>query len=128
MKKLFLTFARQNQESNKTIAGILDKLSYDEREKDRKSYYKNLSGLFRHNTGATSYFLNMMKDAVSANEAAQKAIKPLAKIQDFKGKLTEEQWKQAVSFSNAADKAFVNFVTALEDKDIDAPVKVDWYK
>ena len=128
MKKIFLTFAKQNQESNKTITGILDKLSNDEREKDRKSFYKNLSGLFCHNSGATGFFLNMIKEAVSANEAAQKALKPLSKIQEFKGKLTEEQWKQAVTYSNAADKAFIDFVAALEDKDFEAPVKINWYK
>jgi uncharacterized damage-inducible protein DinB len=128
MKKVFLIFAKHNQEANKTIAGIMEKLTNDEREKDRKSYYKSLSGLFCHNSGATVYFLNLMKDAAGDNAAVQKALKPLAKYQDFKGKLTEEQWKQALSFSAAADKAMVDFVNALEDKDFEAPVKTDWYK
>jgi len=128
MKKVLLSFAKQNQEANKIIAGILGKMSNDDREKDRKSFYKNLSGLFCHNTGAAVYFLNMMKDAVSGNDAAQKALKPLAKYQEFKGKLNEDQWKQAVSFSNAADKAMIDFVSALEDKDYEAPVKINWYK
>jgi len=128
MKKAFLAYAKQNQEANKTIAGIIEKLSDDDREKDRKSYYKSLSGLFCHNTGATVYFINMMKDAVSDNAAVQKAVKPLLKYQELKGKLSSEQWKQAVSFSAVADKALVDFVNALEDKDFEAPVKVDWYK
>ena len=128
MKKFFLAFAKQNQEANKTVAGILEKLSNDDREKDRKSYYKSLSGLFCHNTGATVYFLNLMKDAVSGNAAAVKALSPLSKYQDFKGKLTPEQWKQAVSFSKTADKAMVDFFSALEDKDLEAPVNIDWYK
>jgi len=128
MKKVFLSFAKQNQEANKTAAGILEKLSNDDREKNRKSYYNSLSGLFRHNTGAAVFFLNMIKDSVSANAAAQKALKPLAKYQDLKGKLTEEQWKQALSLSNTADKALIDFVNALEDNDFEAPVKIDWYK
>ena len=128
MKKIFLTFAKHNQEANKAIAGILEKLSNEEREKDRKSFCKSLSGLFCHNTGATVYFINMMKDAVSDNAAVQKAVKPLLKYQELKGKLSSEQWKQAVSFSAVADKALVDFVNALEDKDFEAPVKVDWYK
>jgi len=128
MKKVFLAFVKQNQEADKTIAGIIEKLSDDDREKDRKSYYKSLSGLFRHNTGATVYFINMMKDAVPDNAAAQKAVKPLSKYQELKGKLTPEQWKQAVSFSAVAGKALVDFVNALEDKDFEAPVKIDWYK
>ena len=128
MKKFFLSFAKYNQEANKAIAGIMDKLSNDDREKDRKSYYKSLSELFRHNVGCTFYFLSMFKDAVSGNAAAQNALKPLAKIKELKGKLTEEQWKQAVSFSKIADKAAVDFVSALEDADFEAPVQVDWYK
>ena len=128
MKKSFLTFAKQNQEANKTIAGILEKMSNEEREKDRKSYYKSLSGLFRHNTGAAVYFLFLMKEAISGNAAAQKALMPLAKIKDINGKLTEDQWKQAVSFSKIADKAMIDFLDALEDKDFEAPVKIDWYK
>ena len=128
MKKVFLSFAKYNQEANKTIAGILDKLSNADREKDRKSYYKSLSELFRHNTGCTIYFLNMLKEAVPDNAAAQKALKPLAKIKELNGKLTEEQWKQAVEFSKIADKAKVDFIAALEDGDFEAPVKIDWYK
>jgi len=128
MKQVFSTFAKQNQESNKTIAGLLEKMSNDDREKDRKSYYKSLSGLFCHNTGATAYFLSLMQNAVPDNAEAQKAVKPLAKIQELKGKLSEEQWKQAVTFSRIADSALINFVKALEDKDFDAPVKIGWYK
>ena len=128
MKQIFLTFAKHNQEANKTIAGILEKLSNDEREKDRKSFCKSLSGLFCHNTGVTVYFLYLMKDAVSDNAAAQKALQPLAKYKDQQGKLTEEQWKQAVSFSKIAYKALIDFIGALEDNDFDAPVKLDWYK
>ena len=128
MKQIFLTFAKHNQEANKTIAGILEKMSNDDREKDRKNFYKSLSGLFCHNTGATAYFLLLMQNAVVDNTEAQKALKPLAKIQEFKGKLSEEQWKQAVLFSKIADSALVDFIKALEDKDFDAPVKLDWYK
>ena len=128
MKKIFLTFAKHNQEANKAIAGILEKLSNEEREKDRKSFCKSLSGLFCHNTGVTVYFLYLMKDALSDNAAAQKTLLPLAKCKEQNGKLTEEQWKQAVSFSKTADKAFIDFINALEDKDFDAPVKIDWFK
>ena len=128
MKNIFLTFAKHNQEANKIIAGILDKLSNEEREKDRKNYYKSLSGLFCHNTGATVYFLMLMKEAVPDNAAAQKALQPLARCKEQNGKLTEDQWKLAVSFSKIADKAIIDFINVLEDKDFDAPVKIDWFK
>ena len=128
MKQIFLTFAKYNQEANKTISGILGKLSNGDREKDRKSYYKSLSELFRHNTGATVFFLSIMKEAVPGNTEAQKALAPLAKIQELKGKLSEEQWKKALVFSKIADKALVDFINALEDNDFQAPVKINWYK
>jgi len=128
MKKVFLTFAKANAESDKAIVGILDKLSNDDREKDRKSYFKSLSGLFRHITGCTVYFLSLYKGALPDNAEAQKALAPLAKMEELKGKLTEEQWKKASSFSKIADKALVDFVNALNDADFEAPVKIDWYK
>ena len=128
MKQVFLTFAKSNQEANKEVAKILEKLSNDDREKDRKSYYKSLSELFRHNTGATAFFISLFKEAVADNAEAQKAITSLSKIQELKGKLTEEQWKKAIAFSKTADKALVDFINALEDKDFQAPVKIDWYK
>ena len=128
MKDVFLTFAKYNEEANKTIAGILGKLSNDDREKDRKSYYKSLSELFRHNIGATAFFLSIFKEAVPDNAAALKALAPLAKMEELKGKLTEDQWKKAVSLSKIADKALVDFISALSDKDFKAPLKTDWYK
>jgi uncharacterized damage-inducible protein DinB len=128
MKKIFLAFFKANEESNKTIAGIMNKLSNDDREKDRKSYYKSLSELFRHNTGAACYFLSLYKGAVPDNAEAQKALAPLAKMEELKGKLNEAQWKKAVSQSRIVDKVLVDFVSALKDSDFEAPVKVDWYK
>ena len=128
MKQVFLTFAKHNQEANKTIADILGKLTNDDREKDRKSYYKSLSELFRHNTGATAYFISLIKEAVPGNVEAQKAIASLSKIQELKGKLDEEKWKKAVGFSKIADKALVDFINSLDDNDFQAPVKIEWYK
>jgi len=128
MKKIFLSFAKYNGEANKTIAGILSKLSNEDREKDRKSYYKSLSGLFRHNLGGTAYFLSLYIDAVKDNAEALKKLEPLANIENLTGKLNEAQWKKVVSYSKLADMAVVEFVDALRDKDFEAPVKVDWYR
>ena len=128
MKQVFLAFAKYNEEANKAVVGILGKLSNQEREKNRKSFYGSLSGLFRHNIGGTAYFLSLIKDAVSENADAQKALKPLAKIELIEGKLNEDQWKNVVSSAKAADKALVDFVSALKDKDFEAAVKIEWYK
>ena len=128
MKKIFLAFAKANEEADKTIAGILGKLSNDDREKNRKSYYKSLSGLFGHLLGGTAFFLGLFRESVSGNAAAVKALAPLEKIEFFKGKLSEDQWKKVIAYTKIADKAFVDFIGALKDKDYDAPVKVNWYK
>jgi uncharacterized damage-inducible protein DinB len=128
MKEYFLTIAKYNEDANKTVAGILDKLSNEDREKNRKSYYGSLSGLFRHNMGATCFFLSLFNGAVSGNAEAQKTLKPLTKVGEYKGKLSEEQWKKLASDSKTVDKVFVNFINALTDEDLSVPVKIDWFK
>ena len=129
MKEIFLPFAKYNEETNKIIAGILGKLSNDDREKNRKSYYGSLSGLYRHVVGCSVYFLSLFKEAVSGNAGAVKAIESLAKVEiPYEGKLTEAQWKKLLSSAKIVDKAFVDFVGALNDKDYQAPVKIEWYK
>ena len=128
MKEIFLAFAKANEEANKAIAGILGKLSNEDREKNRKSFYKSLSGLYLHVGGGSMYFLSLFKAAVPDNAEAQKALLPLGKIEDLRGKLTEAQWKKAVSNTKIVDKAYVDFFSALSEQDFQAPVKIDWYK
>jgi uncharacterized damage-inducible protein DinB len=128
MKQNVLIIAKYNEETNKTIAGILSKLSNEEREKNRKSFYGSLSGLFRHVMGGSCFFLSLFKEAVKDNAEAVKTLEGLGKIEHFKGKLTEDQWKKVVSFSKIVDKAYIDFINALNDSDFDAPVKIDWYK
>jgi len=62
-------YAKYNQAGNKVIYDLVDKLSNDEREKDRGSYYGSLSGLFRHIFGGTRFFLGMYKNVLSGNAA-----------------------------------------------------------
>jgi uncharacterized damage-inducible protein DinB len=129
MKEIFLAFAKANEEADKTVAGILGKLSNEDREKSRKSYFGSLSGLYRHVLGGTTYFMTgLFKAAVPKNAKAQKALEPLAKLENFKGKLTEAQWKKVVAGAKILDKAYVDFVEALGEKDFSLPVKLDWYK
>jgi uncharacterized damage-inducible protein DinB len=129
MKEIFLHFARYNEAADKAIVSILNPLANDDRERSRKSYYGSLSGLFRHVLGGTTYLLLMLQDATAGNAAAQKALAPLKKIDIPQGKkLTEEQWKTVVSGIKTADKAYINFVDALEEKDFNAPVALEWYR
>ncbi|GHV60174.1 hypothetical protein AGMMS49587_00730 [Spirochaetia bacterium] len=128
MKEIFLTFAKYNEAANKAIVTILNTLSNDDREKSRKSYHGSLSGLVRHTLEGQVYILGMFKDAAAGNAAAAKALAPLAKIEIPEGKkLTEEQWKTVTAGLKAADKAYIAFVDALEEKDFSAPVAVSWY-
>jgi uncharacterized damage-inducible protein DinB len=128
MKEIFEMYARYNQAGNKTIYGLLDKLSNDDREKDRGSYYKSASGLFRHIMGATRFFLGMYKAALTGNAAAQSA---LAAAETFpmppEGDLSEAQWKGLESALDAADAAYVKMAQALSDGDLALPVKIEWY-
>jgi uncharacterized damage-inducible protein DinB len=129
MKQLFVTFAKYNEEADKAVVSILDKLSNEDREKSRKSYYNSLSGLTRHILGGTTFFLGLFKDAVAKNDKALKALAPLAKIENPKEKkLDEAGWKKVTAGIKIADKAFVEFVSALSDEDVEAPLKIDWYK
>jgi uncharacterized damage-inducible protein DinB len=127
MKKLFVTFAQYNGDANKAITDILDKMTNEDREKNRKSYYKSLSGLYCHLLGGTVFLLGMFKNAVSGNAAAQKALKSLEKVEMFNGKLTGDQWEKAVAGMKIADKAFLAFVDSLSEEDLKAPVELGWY-
>jgi uncharacterized damage-inducible protein DinB len=129
MKEIFLTFARYNEAANQAIVSILNTLSNDDREVSRKSYYGSLSGLVRHILGGSVYILGLFKDAVAGNAAASKALAALAKVEvpDSKLELTPEQWKAVTASLKTADGLYVDFVNALEEKDYNAPVKVEWY-
>jgi len=51
-----LMYAKYNQAGNKKIYDMLSKMSNEEREKDRGSYYGSLSGLLRHALGRNMVF------------------------------------------------------------------------
>ncbi|MDR2701473.1 MAG: damage-inducible protein DinB [Spirochaetaceae bacterium] len=121
-------YARYNQAGNKVIFSLLDKLSNEEREKDRGSFYGSLSGLFRHIIGGTCFFLGMYKAALSGNAAAVKAISAIETLPKLpEGALSEVQWKELESAVNAADSSYTGMAEALSDSDLSLPVKIEWY-
>jgi uncharacterized damage-inducible protein DinB len=69
----------------------------------------------------------MFKDVVSSNDAALKALENLSKVELFQDvkKLDEAQWKKLRSGFKIADNAYVEFVEALSDTDLEVPVK--WF-
>jgi uncharacterized damage-inducible protein DinB len=124
-----LMYARYSQAGNKTIYGILSKMSNEDREKDRGSYYNSLSGLFRHVVAGTRFFLEMYKAALEKSNAA--AVKAISTAEAFpmppEGKLSEAQWKELESIMKGGDAAYTGMAEALSDSDLKLPVKVEWY-
>jgi uncharacterized damage-inducible protein DinB len=128
MKDEFLIFAKYNQEANKAILSILDKLSNEEREKERGSYYGSLSSLARHVAGGTGFFLSLFKAPLQANADAQKAIAAVEGLFPPKDKLNEEQWKDLCKLFEIVDKALVDFVSSLSEADFKTPIPLSWYE
>jgi uncharacterized damage-inducible protein DinB len=123
-----LMYAKYNQEGNATIFGLLDKMSNDDREKDRGSFYGSLSGLFRHIIGGTRFFLGMYKTALNSNKAALNAISAIETLPKItEGTLSEVQWKELESIVNTIDAAYINMSEALSESDLGLPVKIDWF-
>ncbi|MDR0601723.1 MAG: damage-inducible protein DinB [Treponema sp.] len=127
MKEVFVMFAGYNKEANRALIGILDKMSNEEREKARGSYYKSLSGIAAHILGGACFILGMFRDAAGKNAAARKALASLGKVTVPEGRLTEDQWKKLAADIKTADDAHVKFVSALSEAEFSAPVKTDWY-
>jgi uncharacterized damage-inducible protein DinB len=123
-----LMYARYNQAGNKAVYGLLDKMSNDDREKDRGSFYGSLSGLFRHIFGGTRFFLGMYKAALIGNAAAVKAISAIENLPKLpEGPLNEAQWKELESVASAIDAAYINMAEVLEESDLNLGVKIEWY-
>ena len=125
--KGIIMYAKYNQAGNRTIYDILSKMSNDDREKDRGSFYKSLSGLFCHILGGTSYFLGMYKEALKNNGSAQKALASLEGVTVPEGALNDAQWKELKTALDTIDAAYVHMAEALSEADMAQPVKVDWY-
>jgi uncharacterized damage-inducible protein DinB len=120
-----LMYAKYNQAGNKAVYDILSKLSNEEREKDRGSYYGSLSGLLRHIIGGTRFFLGMY-GAVLGGKAAG-ALKVLDAASWPDGTLTEAQWEKLGRTLETVDGAYVNMAAALTEADCRLPLKTEWY-
>jgi uncharacterized damage-inducible protein DinB len=118
LRETFIYFAKANADSNAAVISLLNNCTNDDREKARGSYYKNLSGLFRHIFGGTYFLLSLLKDAVSQNKAASTALSNLLALPMMsEGALTESQWKDTVKMMQAADKAYIELAEALGESD-----------
>ena len=121
-----VTFAKYNQEANKKILDLVNKLSNDEREKERGSYYHSLSGLIRHIGSGSLFFAGLFRGALGSAPAAR-PLAALEKIDFPPNTLSEAQWSRAAADIETVDRALVEFAGALNDAALAAPVKLDWY-
>lgn len=125
MKEILLLYARYTQRANQSVIALLDGLSLAQRNEDRKSYYKSLSGLMSHAVGGTSYFHGLFR---AAAPAAAKALKATEGLSIPEGeKLSDEQWAELKRSCAVADKATVEFIEAATEAELSTPIKIDWY-
>jgi len=123
-----LMYARHNQAVNRIVYDLLDKLSNDDREKDRGSYYGSLSGLFRHIIGGSLYYLKLYKKPLGNNAGVEQEISAIENLPKIPvGALSDEQWKELGSVMTAIDAACISVAEAMKEYDINLPVDVDWY-
>jgi len=76
-------YAKYNKVGNRTVYDLLDKMSNDDREKDRGSYYGSLSGIFRHIIGGTQYFLGIYKNRLVTTPMWQEICLPLKTFPNY---------------------------------------------
>ncbi|GMO31576.1 MAG: hypothetical protein Ta2F_07120 [Termitinemataceae bacterium] len=124
MKETFIMYAKYIEDKDKKIIALLDGLSNAEREKDRGSYYKSLSGIFRHASGGMAFFLDMLKGALPEGSKAKAVVSPNAKDVP-EGELNESQWKDVCTLIQKSNHAFLEFVTAITNAELSVNVK--WF-
>ena len=121
-------YARHNQSVDRIVYDLLDKISNDDREKDRGSYYGSLSGLFRHIFGGAYYYLRIYKKPLGGNADVVKKISAIENLPKLPaGPLSETQWKELESVMIVIDSACISIAEAMKEYDLNLPVAVDWY-
>jgi uncharacterized damage-inducible protein DinB len=125
MKKTLVMYAQYTQRANASVVALLDKLSLEELNADRKSYYKSLAGLMVHAVGGTAYFLGLFKGAAPSSSSPLKALQGLSCPEG--DRLAAPQWAELKRYAAAADQAMLDFVKAASEAELSAMVKIDWF-
>ncbi|MDR1867572.1 MAG: damage-inducible protein DinB [Treponema sp.] len=126
MDKTLVIFAKQGRAANQTVVDILAKLSVEEREKERGSYYHSLSGLVVHIVSALKFFQTLFKEPLASHEKASAALNILENLSIPQETGTAEQWKQLGEAILVADNALVTLIESLSDEDLKRAVP--WFK
>jgi uncharacterized damage-inducible protein DinB len=117
-------YARYLQDKDRKIAALLDALTNEERERNRGSHYKSLSGLFRHTESCIGLLLGIAQSALADGSAAKAVSVPDSKRVP-EGALTEAQWGALKAFGAEANQALVSFASALAEPELSARAK--WF-
>lgn len=125
MKSILLMYARDTLRADAAVAALLDGLSVEARNENRKSYYKSLAGLAVHAMGGTPYFHGMYRAAAPGAAAALKATERMEMPSG--DTLSAAQWNDLKKNAAVADQATVDFIEALSEADLSRPVKIDWF-
>jgi uncharacterized damage-inducible protein DinB len=125
VKEILLMYARYNQRANASVVALLDGLTAKARNETRKSYYGSLSGLASHTGGCALYFHGMFRASFPAAARALKAAEGLD-IPDAKT-LTIAAWSELKKAWAIADQATIDLISALSEKELSHPIKLDWY-
>jgi uncharacterized damage-inducible protein DinB len=126
MKRLLVMYAQHLEKTNAAVVELLGKLTEAERERDRGSHYKSLSGLLKHILGATLMFQNHFKQTLGADSKAAKALN-IAKISIPEKKLDDAIFKTVAGSFAIANAAMVKFARALTEDELRLKVKIPWY-
>jgi uncharacterized damage-inducible protein DinB len=100
---LLLMYARHTKQTDASVLALLDGLSNEAREEDRKSYYKSLSGLARHILDSAIYFHGLFRASLGDGI---KALKPVEGL---------------------VDQATIDLVQAQGEAGCAQPIALDWY-
>ena len=124
ISKSFAIFACQNADANEKIISILDKLSNEDREKDRCSYYGSLSALLRHVLDGTRFLTSLLIKALASNGGAEKALSIIHGLPKTpEDALNAEQWKALCGTIKEADAAYIALTESLTDADLAVSVE-----
>jgi uncharacterized damage-inducible protein DinB len=126
MKKLLVMYAQYLEKTDAAVLELVGRLKEAERERERGSYYKSLSGLLKHILGGTLMFQSLFKTALGADSKALKALKSV-KASVPEKKLDDETFAAVAESFASVDAATVKFVKALEEEELVLKVKLSWY-
>jgi uncharacterized damage-inducible protein DinB len=124
MKDLLLIYMKYTQKSNSAVINILDGISEDARNENRKSYYKSLSGLASHNLGSILFCHSIFRTAMPASKKL-KATEGFNILE--RNSLSAAEWSELKKIAGIADQTTVDFVDSLTESDLIHPIKIDWF-